>query len=211
MFSKKDKTIKALLLGNTRVGKTSIIEKLVYDQFEENYTPTIGSDFLTSQPITSKNESSRLQIWDSAGLEKYQALSVAFYRDIDVVCLVYSVIDPQSAESLNKWREEFLVQAGLSVQSTFPMIVLANKVDLINPSNQTQVEKAMRIAKTFSSQYNYLHIELSAKKDTSYQLTNNVFQSVLEKAIPNTHDENDQEGLLTDGEAAASKGCCTIQ
>ena len=42
-------------------------------------------------------------MWDSAGFEKYQALSVAFYRDIDIVCLVYSVTDMQSANSLNKY------------------------------------------------------------------------------------------------------------
>ena len=115
------KTLRVLFLGNGESGKTSIIEKLVYDQFDTNYTPTIGSDCLNSQAIDYKDESYKLQLWDNAGLEKYASLSVAFYRDIDVVCLVFSVTDLQSANSLNKWREEFLIQAGLSISTTsFP-------------------------------------------------------------------------------------------
>ena len=123
-----ERTIRVLFLGNSETGKTSVIERLIYDQFEENYTPTIGSDFLTSQSVAYRDENYKLQrkyferpssclvltsiichtiVWDSAGLEKYQGLSVSFYRDIDIVCLVFSVTDLKSANSLNKYVSTF--------------------------------------------------------------------------------------------------------
>ena len=55
------KTLKVLMLGNAETGKTAIIEKLIYGQFDESYTPTIGCDFMTSEPIHFREDLYKLQ------------------------------------------------------------------------------------------------------------------------------------------------------
>lgn len=70
-----------------------------------------------------------LQIWDTAGQERFQSLGVAFYRGADACILVYDITQPKSFESLDSWREEFLVQASPPDIENFPFVVLGNKVD----------------------------------------------------------------------------------
>ncbi|KVI10722.1 Small GTPase superfamily [Cynara cardunculus var. scolymus] len=67
-------------------------------------------------------------IWDTAGQERFQSLGVAFYRGADCCVLVYDVNVQKSFDSLNNWREEFLIQASPSDPENFPFVVLGNKV-----------------------------------------------------------------------------------
>ncbi|KAG2374213.1 hypothetical protein C9374_011050 [Naegleria lovaniensis] len=214
-----EKMLRVLFLGNSETGKTSIIERLVYDQFEENYTPTIGSDFLTSQNIEYRDDTYKLQLWDSAGLEKYQGLSVSFYRDIDIVCLVFSVTDLKSANSLNKWREEFLIQAGMSVTSSFPFVVIGNKIDCMNDFNKRHCEKTISTAKSWCAQFGYPYLETSAKSETSSNLETLIVPQIIEKYVSSAKLENEEnehdEKLLPETEEGKQKrsgicGNCSI-
>lgn len=75
---------------------------------------------------------SLLQIWDTAGQERFASLGSAFFRGTDCCVLVFDVTSQRSFESLNKWRDEFLVRLSPSDPDRFPFIVLGNKVDLEN-------------------------------------------------------------------------------
>mmetsp|Transcript_315 Transcript_315/g.837 ORF Transcript_315/g.837 Transcript_315/m.837 type:complete len:149 (-) Transcript_315:355-801(-) len=70
-----------------------------------------------------------MQIWNTAGQERFQSLGVALYRGADACMLVYDITKPKSFESLTNWRDEFLIQAGPRDPQNFPFAVLGNMVD----------------------------------------------------------------------------------
>jgi len=76
------------------------------------------------------------KIWDTAGQERFQSLGVAFYRGADCCMLVYDVNNMKSFETLDNWRDEFLVQASPKHPESFPFIVLGNKIDLEESKRQ---------------------------------------------------------------------------
>lgn len=74
--------------------------------------------------------SSTSQLWDTAGQERFQSLGVAFYRGADCCVLVYDVNSAKSFETLDSWRDEFLIQASPHDAENFPFVVLGNKIDV---------------------------------------------------------------------------------
>lgn len=71
-----------------------------------------------------------LQLWDTAGQERFQSLGVAFYRGADCCVLVYDVNSAKSFDTLDSWRDEFLIQASPHDPDNFPFVVLGNKIDV---------------------------------------------------------------------------------
>ncbi|XP_060668613.1 ras-related protein Rab7 isoform X2 [Ziziphus jujuba] len=109
MASRRRMLLKVIILGDSGVGKTSLMNQYVNRKFSNQYKATIGADFLTKE-VQFEDRQFTLQIWDTAGQERFQSLGVAFYRGADCCVLVYDVNVMKSFENLNNWREEFLIQ-----------------------------------------------------------------------------------------------------
>ena len=91
------------------VGKTSLINRFATDKYSCEYKPTIGADF-TSKDVTLDNGTSiTLQIWDTAGCEKYHSLGIAFYKGSECCGLVFDITNPKSFETVTNWKDEFLM------------------------------------------------------------------------------------------------------
>ena len=120
--------MRAHILGDSAVGKTSLMHVYVNRKFNAQYKATIGADFMTKDVVVDDKNVS-LQLWDTAGQERFQSLGVAFYRGADACVLVFDITKPKSFESLSNWRDEFLVQAGPRNPESFPFIVLGNMCD----------------------------------------------------------------------------------
>merc|ERR1711991_729401 len=112
-----------------RVGKTSLMVQYVSNKFTMQTKSTIGSDFL-SKEIELGGRPVTLQIWDTAGQERFQSLGTSFYRGSDGVVFVFDVGRPETFQALAQWKDAFLIQAGIQDAKGFPMLVLANKVDI---------------------------------------------------------------------------------
>nr|KJB49117.1 hypothetical protein B456_008G101600 [Gossypium raimondii] len=111
--SKKRRTLlKVIVLGDSGVGKTSLMNQYVYNKFNQQYKATIGADFVTKE-LQIDDKLVTLQIWDTAGQERFQSLGSAFYRGADCCAIVFDVNILRSFETLNNWREEFLKQIHL--------------------------------------------------------------------------------------------------
>ena len=78
------------------------------------------------------------QLWDTAGQERFQSLGVAFYRGADCCVLVYDVNSLKSFETLDSWRDEFLIQASPHDPENFPFVVLGNKIDVEESKRQVR-------------------------------------------------------------------------
>ncbi|KNA22458.1 hypothetical protein SOVF_033980 [Spinacia oleracea] len=139
MASRRRKLLKIIILGDSGVGKTSLMNQFVNKKFSNQYKATIGADFLTKE-LQFEDRLFTLQIWDTAGQERFQSLGVAFYRGADCCVLTYDVNVMKSFENLNRWREEFLLQASPSDPDNFPFILLGNKIDSFENLNRWREE-----------------------------------------------------------------------
>ncbi|KAL7533322.1 hypothetical protein ACHAXR_007909 [Thalassiosira sp. AJA248-18] len=141
----KKHMLKLVILGDSGVGKTSLMNRYHSNKFTGQYKATIGADFLSkhvsiTDPQTGTIRNVTLQIWDTAGQERFQSLGVAFYRGADAVALVYDVGDGRSFDHLENWRNEFLRQVGLEENgANFPFVLLGNKID--RPEGERQVPR----------------------------------------------------------------------
>jgi Ras-related protein Rab-7A len=133
---------KIIILGNSGVGKTSLMERYVAAKFSAQYKTTIGADFSTKD-VQIGDELVTLQIWDTAGQERFQSLGVAFYRGADACVLVYDVSDAGTFAKLEGWREEFIRSADIRDPKDFPFIVMGNKADL-DPSKHVVQSSAVK-------------------------------------------------------------------
>jgi len=174
MSAKKKVLLKVIILGDSGVGKTSLMNQFVTKKFSNQYKATIGADFLTKEIIVD-DRLVTMQIWDTAGQERFQSLGVAFYRGADCCVLVYDVTAPSSFKSLDAWRDEFLIQASPRDPENFPFVVIGNKIDLDNPAVSTK-----RAVQWCQSKNNIPHFETSAKEALNVE---KAFQTVAKNGL----------------------------
>ncbi len=102
------KTIKVVILGESGVGKTSIISRFINDTFDEELVTTTGASYVSkSMKFSDKNQVLNFEIWDTAGQEKYRSLTQIFYKDASIAILVYDITNKDSFDELqNYWYEQ---------------------------------------------------------------------------------------------------------
>ncbi|KAL6514567.1 hypothetical protein OROGR_020146 [Orobanche gracilis] len=184
MPSRRRALLKVIILGDSGVGKTSLMNQYVNKKFSNQYKATIGADFLTKE-VQFEDRVFTLQIWDTAGQERFQSLGVAFYRGADCCVLVYDVNVMKSFDNLNNWREEFLIQASPSDPENFPFVVIGNKVDVDGGNSRVVSEKKARA--WCASKGNIPYFETSAKEGINVE---EAFQVIAKNALK-TGDEED--------------------
>mmetsp|Transcript_27332 Transcript_27332/g.63729 ORF Transcript_27332/g.63729 Transcript_27332/m.63729 type:complete len:215 (-) Transcript_27332:99-743(-) len=172
---KENKLLKVIILGDSGVGKTSLMNQYVNKKFTNQYKATIGADFLTKE-VMIDDKLVTMQIWDTAGQERFQSLGVAFYRGADCCVLVYDLTSPKSFESLDSWRAEFLLQASPRDPDDFPFVVLGNKSDLDSKRKVT----ATRAQQWCKSNNNIPYHETSAATAANVEAA---FQEIARKAL----------------------------
>jgi Ras-related protein Rab-7A len=184
MASRKKVLLKVIILGDSGVGKTSLMNQYVNKKHSNQYKATIGADFLTKEVMVD-DRLVTMQIWDTAGQERFQSLGVAFYRGADCCVLTYDVTAAQTFKSLDSWRDEFLIQASPRDPDNFPFVVLGNKVDL---ENRTVSSK--RAQQWCHSKNDIPYFETSAKEAINVE---QAFQTIAKNALAQeTEDFPDQ-------------------
>ena len=98
-------------------------------KFSASYKATIGADFLTKEIVIDERVVT-MQIWDTAGQERFQSLGVAFYRGADCCVLCFDVTNNKSFDTLESWRDEFLIQANPVDPEGFPFVRRAIRHDM---------------------------------------------------------------------------------
>lgn len=145
---------KLVFLGDQSVGKTSIITRFMYDNFDRHYQATIGIDFL-SKTMYLEDRTVRLQLWDTAGQERFRSLIPSYIRDSSVAVVVYDVTNRASFLNTAKWVEDVRAERGNDVV----ICLVGNKTDLGNEKRQISTEEGEERAKNDG----LLFMECSAK------------------------------------------------
>lgn len=198
MGQNKTFQFKLVLLGESAVGKSSLVLRFVKGQFHDYQESTIGAAFLT-QTVNVDDATVKFEIWDTAGQERYHSLAPMYYRGAQAAIVVYDITSQDTFARAKSWVKELQRQAN-------PNIVIAlagNKSDLSQSRNVESED-----ATAYAEEANLLFMETSAKTAVN---VNEIFLAIAKK-LP----KNDTSGArpraqnvdLNPESAPASKGCC---
>ena len=138
--SQKGKEIKVILLGDTGVGKTSIINRYINNKFDPDNDSTLSSSFSTKEVI--KNDVLyRLNLWDTIGQEKYNAITNILIKGSNIVILVYSVDSLSSFENIDFWYNNI---KDILQEDKYILAIVGNKSDLIKEDEAVVSEEEAR-------------------------------------------------------------------
>jgi small GTP-binding protein len=127
-MDKYDYFIKIVIIGESGVGKTSLMNVYLCDAFGENYISTIGIDFRV-KTLNINNKMVRVQIWDTAGHEKFRAIIPSYFRGAHIILLVFDLTDRKSFEKIDQWITN--IQKHLP-EGNYRLLLVGNKCDEIS-------------------------------------------------------------------------------
>lgn len=161
--------LKLVLLGHKNVGKTSVFNRYVYDEFGKT-SMTIGAYFGMKQ-CKVNDRSCNLAIWDTAGEEKFDSLTNFYCRNARAALVCYDMTNYETFQGLQRWVDKVISEA----EKNCAMILVGNKLDMVeeNPSLR-QVETAE--AKRYASSIGALVVEASAKSGKN---VNEMFEKLV--------------------------------
>ncbi|PCH34106.1 GTP-binding protein RAB5 [Wolfiporia cocos MD-104 SS10] len=187
----KQLQFKLVLLGESAVGKSSLVLRFVKDQFDDYRESTIGAAFLTQTVTLDDQTTVKFEIWDTAGQERYKSLAPMYYRNANCAVVVYDITQAASLEKARSWIRELQRQAD-------PSIVIAlcgNKADLAARRQVSEEE-----AKKYAEEEGLMWAETSAK---SGEGVHEIFTAIAKK-LPTTTSPSARGGARTG--AAARTG-----
>ena len=162
--------LKVVLIGESSVGKTSIICQFMDKIFQDDLQSTVGGTFNSKTIKCSNNKSLKLEIWDTAGQERYRCVTKMFYKDADVAILVYDITNKISFEELQSYWAEQVIE---SSPKNIMLILAANKYDLIEKEQVDEDE-----ARQYASKINASFITVTAKSSES---VDELFKEIAKK------------------------------
>merc|ERR1712227_252971 len=175
---------KLVFLGEQAVGKTSLITRFMYDDFNSNYQATIGIDFL-SKTMHLEDQTVRLQLWDTAGQERFRSLIPSYVRDSNVALIVYDVTSDKTFKEIDKWITDVKEQRAEEVI----IFLIANKTDITEKRLVSMADGEKK-----AKEHNVSYMETSAK--TGYNVKK-LFQQVARSLTSiKSMDKNTEEVLL---------------
>ncbi|GET91937.1 small GTP-binding protein Rab18, putative [Leishmania tarentolae] len=214
-FTDADKTIKVLLIGDSGVGKSSLLLSFTTGAFDENISSTIGIDFKVKKvdvvdAHTGGKATVNLQLWDTAGQERFRTLTSSYYRGAQAVVLVYDVNEPQSFHGLKKWLDEAnsYCRRDEAESSSMVFLLIGNKTDLCPDENAMPLPRST--AHGFAQQNNMMFALTSAKTKIGVaQAFDEVARSVYDKLQDLEQYERRRSTKLDNGSNTnGGQGCC---
>lgn len=163
---------KLVLLGETAVGKSSVVLRFVKGQFQEYQEATIGAAFLT-QTVCLDDTTIKFEIWDTAGQERYHSLAPMYYRGAQAAIVVFDITSTDSFMRAKTWVKELQKQAN-------PNIVIALAGNKADKANERAVE--YQEAQDYADENSLLFMETSAKTALN---VNEIFMAIAKK-LPKT-------------------------
>ena len=158
MYKKDIKTFTIALLGDSGVGKDTIINIYNDKQFDDNIASTLGMRFSYKEMIVNKKDKIILKLVDTVGQEKYRSLAKSYFKNIDAVLFVFSMDDKDSFDTIKDWMELF--KSNNAKEGEIPKYLVGNKNDLEKKFEQSLIDE-------FAKENNIPYISTSAKDNNN--------------------------------------------
>lgn len=201
-----DYLFKLLLIGNSAVGKSSILLRFSDNIFNESFLPTIGVDFKI-KTCNLQGKTIKLQIWDTAGQERFKTITSSYYKGANGIILTYDITDKQSFQDVDNWLEEVEKFAKPNVVK----LLVGNKCDL-ESQRQVTAEEGKELADKMGVQF----LETSAKSSINIEPAFIAMAKEIKENVQKSGDDEikkpdnkERSKLNSKGrEKSAGGGCC---
>ena len=191
-----------MLLGDGQVGKTSLILRLIGNEFNDSQLTTVGKESYIQQ-VKMHGYDLKMKIWDTAGQERFKSMSVQVIKNSDAIVLVYAINDIKTFKSLDQWLSRLNETTDLSKK---PIIILGNKQDLGDEKREVTFEEGKKYAE--SKGYNFY--ETSAK--TSYNIKeafDDIFEQLYKAFEPEKKKKKKENGgIQINKNKRRQRNCC---
>ena len=199
-----DFIFKVLLLGNSDVGKSSLLLRYVDSVWNDAFVPTIGVDFKV-KTLTINEKKVKMQIWDTAGQERFRTVVATYFRGAHGILLLYDVTNKDSFKNLESW----LIEIEKNAKEKVLKILIGNKCDL-NDDREITTEEG----KAFALRNGMEFMETSAKMNTNvteaFETLGKLMIEFNSKGNQGTQKNNDNKNLKAGSgkNLKTKKGCC---
>jgi len=200
MAREYDHLFKLLIIGDSGVGKSSLLLRFADNTFSGNYITTIGVDFKI-RTVVINGERVKLQIWDTAGQERFRTITSTYYRGTHGVIVVYDVSSGESFANVKRWLHE--IEQNCDVVNR---ILVGNKDDM--PDRKVVLTED---AQRFASQMGIQLFETSAKDNKNVE---EMFNAITRQVLTTKKEQKEQASNQTDtvtlgkGRKPPKKRCC---
>ena len=195
-MSKKEFLYKILLLGDTQVGKSSFLMRYIDNTFQESYLSTVGLDFKVKNVQLDDGNTYRVQIWDTAGQDRFHAITRNYFKNAHGIILIYDVTLIESFQNVKNWIKQIKEE----VTDKVSIILVGNKIDM---ENQRVVSKEE--GEKMAASYGLKFFECSAKTGENVE---EIFKDIVTKTVENFSKVDEKEATKLKNKKGQKKGCC---
>ena len=203
-----DRTCQILIIGDSSVGKTSILTRYTNGTFKEEYLATVGLDYYSKDEIFN-NKTINVKLWDTAGQERYKSLTQSYFKNAEGVIVAYDITNTESFDNLKFWINS--IKANMENKNIFiPVIIIGNKTDM-EESREILTEDAEK----FAEENKYKYFETSAKTGEGID---KAIRDLINQILNQSENNDDQKEFRKDSvqikenteekSGKKKKGCC---
>lgn len=179
-------SLKLILLGDVIVGKTTLFTRYISNTCPDKYKCTISVECKTKTIALNQSTIAQLEIWDTAGEERYRALTRQYYRSSNGIILLFDLTDKRTFENLPQWINDI----SANCTSNSEIFIVGNKMDMID-SREVKKEEAEK----YASSLGYIYIEISAKIGSNVDL---LFEKITYEISKKMQAKQAKEDVLQD-------------
>uniref|UniRef100_A0A3Q2Q0C2 small monomeric GTPase n=1 Tax=Fundulus heteroclitus TaxID=8078 RepID=A0A3Q2Q0C2_FUNHE len=189
-----DRLFKVVLVGNSNVGKTSLLRSFCEGRFHPSTTATVGIDY-SVKTLTLENMQIAMQLWDTAGQERYCSITKQFFRKADGVVLMYDVTVEESFKAVKPWLLNVQEVAGEGI----PILLLGNKMDIAR-GREVSFKQAQQLA--FENKVMFFEVSAYTGKNVTESLTH------LARVLMEQEDTVRDTTVNLSAQPIKKKACC---
>lgn len=192
-----DYLYKLVLIGDSGVGKSSIIMQYVDGIYDDIFISTIGVDFKT-HTVHTNDKITKIQIWDTAGQDRFRSITNSYYRGANCIIIVFDVTDINTFHNVNKWLIDIK-----KYNNTNHIYLIGNKSDM-EKNREVEYDVAMR----YATKNDMLYFETSAKKNVNL---NDTFIKIVQKLIESNNSSNysvNDKQIILNSSPKNTNYCC---
>ncbi|KAJ4924684.1 hypothetical protein JOQ06_003636 [Pogonophryne albipinna] len=189
-----DRLFKVVLVGNSSVGKTSLLRSFCEGRFPPSTTATVGVDY-SVKTLTLDNMQVAMQLWDTAGQERYRSITKQFFRKADGVVVMFDVTVQESFKAVKPW----LTNVQEAAEEGIPILLLGNKMDM-DAEREVSFKEAEQLA--FENKVMFFEVSAYTSKNVTESLTH------LARVLMEQEDRVRDTTVVLSAQPVKKKACC---